>query len=373
MSGLYIHIPFCKRRCIYCGFFSTTMLSRRQEYVDALCQEMRLRPDSNIKTVYLGGGTPSQLPPSMLRQLFDAISECYDLDFEHSEITMECNPDDITEDFAEALSSLPVNRVSMGVQTFSDERLKFLQRRHDARQSRRAVELLRKVGISNISIDLMFGFPQQTLRQWEEDLKSAIALKVEHISAYSLMFEEGTPLQKMLERKEVKEIDDDTYIIMYLKLVETLRNAGYEHYEISNFALPGKRSLHNSNYWDCSIPYIGIGAGAHSYNLTSRQYNVEDINLYIDTIAKGLLPAEKEDLNEIDHYNDIVTTALRTSRGICLQGIKQQFGDNTLKYLLDSATEFIVKNWLVIEEGYLHLTLDGIAMSDAVMRELIKI
>ena len=373
MAGLYIHIPFCARRCIYCGFFSTTFLSRRQDYVEALCQEMRLRGGSPIETIYLGGGTPSQLSPSQLHQLFDAIAIHYPCDYSHAEITMECNPDDVTATFVQALRKLPVNRVSMGIQSFSDERLRFLHRRHDARQSREAVSLLRSAGIENISIDLMFGFPHQTPEQWEADIDAALRLNIEHLSAYSLMYEEGTPLYEMLERNEVEEIDDETYIIMYNTLVRKLREAGYEHYEISNFARPGKRSRHNSNYWDWQKPYIGIGAGAHSYDLTGRQYNVEDIDQYIVAIGNGQVPAVREELSATDHYNDIITTALRTSSGISLPAIEQQFGIETLEYLLDCSVPHLNRHWLVKEDNHLRLTLEGIAMSDTVMSDLTKI
>ena len=371
MSGLYLHIPFCKRRCIYCGFFSTTQLTRRDAYVDAMCREMQLRQGASIETVYLGGGTPSQLSANQLRQLFDTIMRCYDIDPRNAEITMECNPDDIDEAMAATLRLLPVNRVSMGVQTFNDERLRFLHRRHDARQSRHAVKLLRDAGIDNISIDLMFGFPCQRPQEWETDIEAALSLDVEHISAYSLMYEEGTPLYGMLEREEVEEVNEDIYIIMYNTLVARLQAAGYEHYEISNFARPGRRSRHNSNYWDCRRTYIGIGAGAHSYDLASRKANVADLDQYIDAIGRGELPCEIEVLNDTDHYNDIIATALRTAEGIRLDDVRQQFGGVVQTYLLDHAANYLAKGWLKLDNGHLHLTHDGIAMSDTVMSDLV--
>ena len=335
MAGLYIHIPFCASRCIYCGFYSTTHLDVRQQYVDALCQEMQLRrhylpttddtgavPQPLISTIYLGGGTPSQLTPAQLQQIFSTIVTVFfheddTLMRTHCEVTMECNPDDITPSFVQFLQHSPVNRVSMGVQSFSNERLKFLHRRHHAEDISPVVQQLRSIGIDNISIDLMFGFPNQTLDEWKQDIQKALALRVEHISAYSLMYEEGTPLYQQLRNKKVKEIDDELSLTMYQTLVDELKSSGYEHYEISNFAKPGKRSQHNSSYWH-AIPYLGIGASAHSYDIQSRQWNVSNIKKYISSIEQGEIPFERECLDDDTRYNDLITTALRTSEGINL-------------------------------------------------------
>lgn len=241
---------------------------------------------------------------------------------------MECNPDDVTEEFCETLKLLPVNRVSMGAQTFSDHRLRFLHRRHNAAEVKTAVERLRGIGIRNISIDLMFGFPQETLADWQSDITAAINLGVEHISAYSLMYEEGTTLYRMLEQGKIEEIDEETSRQMYEQLISQLTEAGYEHYEISNFARPGKRSHHNSSYWH-EIPYIGIGAAAHSYKRNGkamRSWNVDDISEYISRINQGELPSESETLDLNTRYNDLITTALRTSDGIDIEKTKQEFG-----------------------------------------------
>ena len=321
MAGLYIHIPFCESRCIYCGFYSTTSLKLRDDYVDALCREMQMRPskaalgnDEPIETIYLGGGTPSQLKGSQLNQIFSAIRKNYTLT-ENIEITMECNPDDVTGDFCETLKQLPVNRISMGAQTFNNERLRFLHRRHNAREVDEAITRLRNIGIRNISIDLMFGFPEESLSQWVSDIRHAIQLDVEHISAYSLMYEEGTPLYRLLEQEKIREIDEETSRRMYETLIDLLTGAGYEHYEISNFARPGFRSLHNSSYWH-EVPYIGIGAAAHSYNRKQRSWNIENIQTYIRSISEGIIPSESEQLDITTRYNDLITTALRTSDGI---------------------------------------------------------
>lgn len=383
MAGLYIHIPFCKSRCIYCGFYSTTSLQLQDRYVEALCREMEMRSKDGkkqrndgererISTIYLGGGTPSLLSEANLHRLFDAISNTFSLaDLE--ETTIECNPDDVTEDYASMLSRLPVNRVSMGAQTFSDDRLHFLHRRHTAEEVGRAVERLRNVGIENISIDLMFGFPGETLDDWQQDINAALCLDVEHISAYCLMYEEGTPLYRMANT--LKPIDDETERLMYDTLIDRLSRADYEHYEISNFARVRKshdakrsslRSLHNSNYWN-STPYIGLGAAAHSFDIVSRQWNISNIHTYIESIEQGIVPCEREIIDADTRYNDLITTALRTREGIILSSLKEKYRH----YLLDNAKSAIERGLLTIDDDRIHLTRQGLFVSDDVMSDLV--
>lgn len=374
MSGVYIHIPFCRSRCIYCGFYSTTHAELRRAYVDALCREMDLRRNylqDNVRTVYLGGGTPSVLDGEELSRLFHYINKVYDVD-PQAEVTIECNPDDVTPDFAALLSRLPVNRVSMGAQTFSDKRLKFLNRRHDAAEVGRAVALLRAAGIGNISLDLMFGFPGETLAEWESDIEKALLLDVEHISAYSLMYEEGTALYRMLEQNRVEEVDEEQSLAMYETLVNHLASAGYEHYEISNFARRGFRSRHNSSYWQ-RVPYIGLGASAHSFDLRSRQWNVADVKTYISEIGKGNVPMEREELDKTTMFNDIVTTAMRTCEGIDLDMISSDFGAAFHRQLLDNAQPHITSGLAEVKDGHLRLTRKGIFVSDMVMSDLVMV
>ena len=371
MSGLYIHIPFCKKRCAYCGFYSTTHAELRQQYVDAVCHEMSLRKGGHLNTIYLGGGTPSQLDISMLSQLFATIHQCYDV-ADDAEITMECNPDDIMPLYVSWLTQLPINRISIGIQTFSDPMLRFLHRRHTSSQAKESVRLFREHGFNNISIDLMFGFPQETLSQWQYDIGEALKLGVEHISAYSLMIEEGTPLYRLYEKGELKETDEESYLLMYNTLVDQLTASGYEHYEISNFALPGRHSRHNSSYWS-HVPYIGIGASAHSYDLSTRSWNVSDIHEYIRSIDSGILPSETEVLTPTDHYNDLITTSLRTSSGIDLQTLEQRFGTTFKQFLLVNADRGLSRGWLQLTADHLRLTRSGIPISDMVMSDLIMI
>ena len=399
MAGIYIHIPFCRSRCIYCGFYSTTALDLRQRYVDALCREMEIRGtrkeeggkrnDEEIETIYLGGGTPSQLTPSQLRQIFIYINKVYPLTSER-EITIEVNPDDVTVEFAALLQQLPVNRVSMGIQTFDDQRLRFLHRRHTARQAIETVSILRAAGINNLSIDLMYGFPGETLSDWQSDIDSALALNVEHISAYCLMIEEGTPLHRMLkqhngdcplceQRSELQGdcpqcVDEETERSMYYTLIDRLTAAGYEHYEISNFARPGFRSRHNSSYWN-GTPYIGLGAAAHSYDIRSRSWNIADINAYIKGIERGERLFEEELLDNDTRYNDAVTVGLRTCEGIDLNALPKKYRDycmkNARRYLDDGLLELSVVGNLT--SPTLHLTRRGLFVSDMVMSDLMMI
>ena len=367
MAGLYIHIPFCKSRCLYCDFYSTTSLDMRQRYVDALCRELDLRGKSGVDTIYIGGGTPSQLSFEQLQQLLLYIYKVCDVSPD-AEVTMEVNPDDVTGDFAQALSQLPINRISMGAQTFDDNRLQFLHRRHQATQVPKAVELLREAGIQNISIDLMYGFPNETLADWEQDITSALALQVEHLSAYALQYEEGTPLYRLLQRGEVSEVDDELSRNMYYLLKDRLAAAGYEHYEISNFAKKGFRSRHNSSYWN-QTPYIGIGAAAHSFNGQNRQWNIADIHRYVEGIESGKPVVEQEQLTPDNHYNEVVMTALRTCDGLALDKLSRTYRD----YCLKQAQQFLDSGLLRLQNQHLILSREGLFVSDMVMTELMHI
>ncbi len=361
MAGIYIHIPFCKSRCIYCAFYSTTGLEQRQRYVDAICQEWIMRKEEvlePIKTIYLGGGTPSQLTTDQLRQLLEAMPEGAE------EVTVEMNPDDVTEEMAAAIATMPVNRVSMGAQTFDNNRLYFLHRRHRAEQVQEAVDRLRKAGIENISIDLMYGFPKETMADWEHDIEEALRLHVEHLSAYCLMVEEGTLLQRM----GCQPADEETERAMYEMLVDKLKAAGYEHYELSNFARPGYRSRHNSSYWH-DIPYIGLGAAAHSYNGTSRQWNISDISAYMEAIEKGEIPCEREVLDEDTRYNDRITVALRTCDGLDLDTLCEQ----QRTFCIQEAQRFLDDGQLRLEGHRLVLTRKGLFVSDMVMSQLMMV
>lgn len=384
MAGIYLHIPFCRSRCIYCGFYSTTQLEWRQRYVDALCREMAIRrffiPESmGIETIYLGGGTPSQLTVEQLKQLFIYINKVYGSQLSNHqdgkgkspEITIEVNPDDMTEEFAKALKELPVNRVSMGAQTFDDERLRFLKRRHTAEQVRTAVKRLREAGIRNISIDLMYGFPGETLGDWQHDIDAALALEAVHLSAYCLMIEEGTPLYLQVHKGDGSRCvlcDEELERQMYETLIDRLTAAGYEHYEISNFARPGFRSRHNSSYWT-GIPYIGLGAAAHTYDGKGRQWNVADIRQYMEGIESGTPCFEREELDEDTRYNDTVTVALRTREGICLDNLSKHHR----QHFMECARKYIDSGLLQQQGNRVSLTRSGLFVSDMVMSDLMLV
>ena len=324
--------------------------------------------------MYFGGGTPSQLSIAQLRQLFDALY-IYNKVEADAEVTIECNPDDITPDFAEGLATLPVNRVSMGIQTFDDERLRFIHRRHTAAQAAEAVSLLRQAGIRNISIDLMYGFPGETIHDWLSDIDAAIALHVEHISAYCLMIEEGTPLYQMYHQPSDISLTSNPSPLtteelereMYYTLIDRLEGAGYEHYEISNFARPGRRSRHNSSYWT-GIPYLGLGAAAHSFDGDTRSWNVSDIRRYIDGIRQGHRLFESEQLDGDTRYNDTVTVALRTREGLDLS----KLSDRHRRYCLGEARRYLDYHLLALspDSTHLHLTRQGLFVSDMIMSDL---
>ncbi len=397
MAGLYIHIPFCRSRCTYCAFYSTTLLDLRQRYVDAVCREMESiaslpsKKMGSIETVYFGGGTPSQLTVRQLEQLFLYINKVYRLplslegDGRRLEVTIECNPDDVTEEYAEALSQLPINRVSMGAQTFDDQRLRFLNRRHTTQQVTKAVERLRRAGILNISIDLMYGFPGESLSDWERDIDAAIALNVEHLSAYCLMIEEGTVLYEMIktpsdspclggELKSSLDREDlggseELERAMYELLTDRLAAAGYEHYEISNFAKHGYRSQHNSSYWN-DVPYIGLGAAAHSYDGHHRSWNIADLKEYIRRVENGQSPIEdSEEIVGWTRYNDRITVALRTCEGLDLTTLPDEQRD----YCMKNARRFLDDGLLKLDGSRIVLTRKGLFVSDMVMSELMNV
>ncbi len=376
MAGIYIHIPFCQRRCIYCDFYSTTDADRTVSYVRALRKEFQMRKDylhgETIETIYLGGGTPSQLSVSQLAEIFDGIYSVFEVG-ENAEVTIECNPDDLSEDYVRGLRSLAFNRVSMGVQSFSDEHLTRLRRRHSAAQAIEAVRCLQKSGIANISIDLIYGLPGETLSEWKSDLDKAFSLDVPHLSAYHLMYEEGTPLYKLYQQHKVSEVAEDLSVAMFETLIDKSAAAGYEHYEISNFCYPDMYSRHNSSYWH-GIPYLGCGASAHSFDGRSRQWNVASLSEYIEGIENGKLNCETEELDICTCYNDFVMTALRTSIGLSISQMRLQFGAELSDYCMRMARTSLSNGLLEIAERdgdrYLKLSRKGIFVSDDVMSDL---
>ena len=373
MAGIYIHIPFCKRRCIYCDFFSTTQSEKKPTYIHALCQELEMRKNylegEEIETIYLGGGTPSQLTEEELNEIFTSLYNIYKVK-EDAEITLEANPDDLTPEYVSMLRRLPINRISMGIQTFQEETLKLLHRRHTTRQAIEAFQRCREAGFRNISIDLMYGLPSETLNIWKEDLQQAIALHPEHISAYHLIYEEGTALWKLREEHQVKEADEDLSVTLFKTLIDELKQAGYQHYEISNFCLPGLHSRHNSSYWT-GKKYLGCGPSAHSFNGSSRQWNIASLDNYLKGIASGKPNYEIEELDLYTRYNDFVITSIRTCWGMSLSRLRSEYGEELYRYCLRMAKSHLEQGVLEIEEDTLRLTQEGIFISDGIMSDLL--
>ena len=368
MAGIYIHIPFCAKRCIYCGFFSTVRQEEAARYVQAVCRELQLRKDyldaEPVKTVYFGGGTPSRLTPEKIGKVIGCINSTYGLD-NLEELTVECNPDDITPQYIFALRALGVNRISMGVQTFNEELLRFLHRRHTATQALDAVRICRESGITNISIDLMYGLPGQSLDMFRSDLETALSTGIQHISSYCLSYEENTPLQALRDQGKLIPADDDLCSQMFTLMCDILREGGFEHYEISNFCRPGYHSRHNSSYWD-GTPYLGLGAGAHSYNGISRQWNPSDIDVYMQGAEHNTTPFEIEQLSRADLFNEKIMLSLRTSLGLDMTSLSE----DELSDLLESADKFLSDGSLLLENNRLRIPESKMFISDSVISSL---
>jgi oxygen-independent coproporphyrinogen-3 oxidase len=364
MSGLYIHIPFCRRHCLYCDFYSTICTEDRAAYVCALMEEMRSRSRElplPVQTLYIGGGTPSLLPLSLLERLAGAWWDCFVL-APDAELTIEANPDDLTPTYLRGLRRVGFNRLSIGVQSFQDKTLRLLGRRHTAAQARNAVHAARDAGFDNLSLDLIYGLPNEGLDVWEDNLEQALALCPEHLSAYLLTYEEGTPLTRLRDEGTLHEASEDLAVALYQHLCRRLLAAGYEHYEISNFALPGCSSRHNSSYWQ-GVPYLGLGAAAHSYDgQDTRQLNAPSLAAYL--AAPGRPPHETELLDLTTKYHEYLLTRLRTRQGITLSAM-QTFGMGEAQTL--TRTAVYLRQGLMCREGdRLYLTDEGMFLADRI-------
>ncbi len=374
MAGIYIHIPFCKTRCIYCDFFSTTEESKVDAFADALCREIVLRKEEinePISTIYFGGGTPSQLQQKYFLQIFNSIKSNFRIESD-AEITIEANPDDLSTDYIEILTTMPFNRLSVGIQSFNDNDLKFLNRRHSAQKAVDVVKLCQHAGFDNISIDLMYGIPDQSMEVWKNNLQKAIELNVQHISAYHLIYEEQTRLYSLLEANKIVPISDELSVEMFSTLISTLTAHGFEHYEISNFARDKMYSKHNTSYWQ-NKNYIGLGPSAHSYNGKNRSWNRSSLNEYLE-INNGIIPeSEIEYLTKYQQYNEFILTGLRTVWGVNLVTLKNSFGYELYDFCLTNAEKLIRHDLLYIKNDSLILTQKGIFISDGIMSDLMWI
>lgn len=341
MAGIYIHIPFCKQACHYCDFHFSTSLKKKDELIQALVKEIRLRKtelNGLVETIYFGGGTPSLLEISEIQLLVATVYENFEVS-EDPEITLEANPDDLSETIVEQLAKSPINRLSIGVQSFFEEDLKFMNRAHNAEEALQSIALA-KAHFSNISIDLIYGIPKMTNERWLANVEKALQLAIPHLSCYALTVEPKTALENFIKKGIVPAVEDDVAQEHHKLLVEKTEAAGYENYEFSNFGKSGWHSKNNTAYWQ-GKPYLGIGPSAHSYDGDSRSWNVANNSIYIKKIEAGELPLERETLSIRDKYNEYIMTRLRTADGISLQEISDTFGAKYKEYLLQQAKEHI--------------------------------
>lgn len=374
MAGIYLHIPFCKSRCTYCDFYTGTNESHMNAFVNALCTEAVLRREEAnepIGTIYFGGGTPSRLHRNHFEQIFNTLYRYYPI-APDAEITVEANPDDLTDAYAEMLGSLPFNRLSMGIQSFDNSELQFLNRRHTAQEAIDAVRRCQQRGFDNISIDLMYGLPGQSTAMWQRNLEQAVGLGIQHISSYHLIYEERTRMYRLLKAGRIAPVQEETSTKMFTLLIDRLAAAGFIHYEISAFGREGFFSRHNSAYWT-GMKYIGLGPSAHSYDGVSRSWNVRSIVRYNNSAKTGLFEREREQLSLQERYNEFILTGLRTMWGVDLRKLKGRFGEELYDYCLENARKHIDQRLLQTEKGKLKLTREGIFISDGIMSDLMRV
>ncbi|WP_271783909.1 radical SAM family heme chaperone HemW [Aquimarina algiphila] len=372
MSGIYIHIPFCKQACHYCDFHFSTSMKKKDEMITALCDEIRLRkseidPNENIETIYFGGGTPTVLSIEELTRIIEVIYENYSV-IQNPEITVEANPDDLTEEKIKLLSSSDVNRLSIGIQSFFQEDLQLMNRAHNANEAKECLAMASRY-FENISIDLIYGIPNMSIDQWKQNIQVAMDFKVPHISCYALTVEPRTALKKLIQNGKIEPVSDDLAQEHFEILVDTLENRGFVHYELSNFGKPGYFSKNNTAYWK-GKNYLGIGPSAHSFNGKQRSWNINNNIKYIKALQQQQIPREVEDLSKTDRYNEYIMTGLRTIWGVSLQKIEHEFGKKYKEYLMQQAQKHIDKHLLFIDDDTLLITKKGKFLSDGIASDL---
>jgi oxygen-independent coproporphyrinogen-3 oxidase len=372
MAGIYFHIPFCQKKCTYCDFYKSTNTALIDDYLKAVTVELELQRNylegDVIETIYFGGGTPSLLKPVQLAALLRACRSVFEVKPD-AEITIEANPDDLNIGFLEGLHNAGFNRLSIGVQSFSDIDLQFMGRRHNAQQAVDAVINAQKAGFNNISLDLIYGVPGMSFEQWEKNLQQVFDLKVQHLSAYHLTYHKGTELWKALKTHKISEVSDDVSEQQFNELVKKAVANGFAQYEISNFAANRQYSKHNTSYWQ-RTKYLGLGPSAHSYNQKIRQWNVASVKKYIEAISNRQVPAKLEMLTADDHFNEFVMTGLRTMWGIDTKLAARLFGDDFSDYLFLQSQKYVQSGHLLCENNTIKLTQKGILLSDAIMVDL---
>lgn len=371
MSGIYIHIPFCKQACNYCDFHFSTSMKKKDEMVLALTKEISLRKNEFenevIETIYFGGGTPSTLQIADCRFLIDEVYKNYKVS-ENPEITLEANPDDLSEDYLIALSKIGINRLSIGIQSFFEDDLKMMNRAHNSAEAKKCLEIATKY-FDNISLDLIYGIPGMSDEKWKQNIDTALSFGIPHISSYALTVEPKTALNKLIQTGKIAEPKDEVASAHFMILVETLEANGFVHYELSNFGKPDYFSKNNSAYW-LGKKYIGIGPSAHSYDGISRSWNIANNTLYLKSIADNKLPNETEILSVADRYNEYIMTGLRTIWGVSLDRIQNEFGQDYLDYLSKQAQKFLNDDLLFIENSILRPTKKGKFLTDGIASDL---
>jgi len=370
MAGIYIHIPFCRKACHYCNFHFSTSLGMMDRMVDAIEKEIILTASEEeiIQTIYFGGGTPSIVAPNLIKGLIENIYKNYDVSLD-AEITLEANPDDITLENAAAWKEMGITRFSIGIQSFFEEDLVWMNRAHNAHQSRKCIEIIREVGFDNFSIDLIYGTPGQSMERWIENLDIAFAYQVPHLSCYALTVEEGTALQHMIETRKKQQIDADEQSLRFEQLVQKTKEAGYRHYEISNFAIPGKESKHNKSYWEGAI-YQGFGPAAHSFDGKRRRWNVSNNMEYILSIENNKLPFEIELLSEVDQLNEYIMTSLRCDTGINKEFLVKHWGEERMQHIRKEILKSIAEGRILENESHIKLSDSGKFFADGIASSL---
>ncbi len=374
MSGIYIHIPFCKQACHYCDFHFSTSLKKKDELVFALVGELELRKhefkNQIVETIYFGGGTPSLLTNEELQLLISEVHKNYQVS-DNPEITLEANPDDLTNQRINELSNTPINRLSIGIQSFFEKDLKLMNRAHNAEEAKVCLQEATKY-FDNISVDLIYGIPELSNEEWLQNIETALSFNIPHISSYALTVEPKTALDSFIKKGIIKNVDDEQAQEQFHLLIEKLEASGFIHYELSNFGKPDYFSKNNSAYWQ-GKPYLGIGPSAHSFNGKQRSWNVRNNSKYIKSIQENTLPMEIETLSLTDKYNEYIMTGLRTIWGVSLEKVEQDFGKDHKKYLLEQANHFLNNDLLYINKGTLLVTKKGKFLSDGIASDLFKI
>lgn len=368
--GIYIHIPFCKQACHYCNYHFSTSLKKKSSLTEALIRELELRKNElhgEVRTVYFGGGTPSLLTQEELLHLLEAIDSRFVIS-ENPEITLEANPDDLSVSKIRELAESGINRLSIGVQSFFNEDLELMNRAHNAAEALSCIKEVKKV-FENYTIDLIYGIPGMDAARWENNLKTAFELEVPHLSCYALTVEPRTALKKFIETGKVAPVDEEMAARHHAILLEKTEEAGYINYEFSNFGKPGFESKNNTAYWEGKA-YLGIGPSAHSFDGNKRSWNVSNNSIYINTINKGILPSEEEELTLQDHYNEYMMIGLRTKNGVSLKRVAEEFGDFYYQYLLSQIPALLEKQYLTLESGVIKVPKKAMFLTDGISSDL---